>query len=98
MFRIEWSDVVEIVLVMERFPIYIVVALGWGECRSWNWVMVSSKDFDGMDGWCLWGFYKLEVSIGKINQLGIGILLLSNELGHSLPINSSKKIMSNLIL
>jgi hypothetical protein len=35
--------------------------------------------------------------VGKINQLGIGILLISNELGHSWPIGSSKKIMSDMI-
>jgi len=65
MFAIEWSDVVGLVLVMERFPSCIVVVLGWGECRSWNWVMVGSRDFDGMDGWCLWGFYKLKVHMGQ---------------------------------
>jgi hypothetical protein len=46
MFVIEWSDVVGLVLVMEGFPSCIVVVLGWGECKSWNWVMVGSRDFD----------------------------------------------------
>lgn len=51
--------------MMEQFSSCIVVALGWGECRSWSWVMVSSGDFDGVDGWWLWGFHKLEVPMGQ---------------------------------
>jgi hypothetical protein len=27
--------------------------------------MVGSEDFDGVDGWWLWGFYKLEVPMGQ---------------------------------
>jgi hypothetical protein len=55
----------KLISMMEQFSSCIVVALGWGECRSWSWVMVSSGDFDGVDGWWLWGFHKLEVPMGQ---------------------------------
>jgi hypothetical protein len=37
MLVIQWNDVIEVVLVMERFPSYIIDVLD-GECKSQNLV------------------------------------------------------------
>jgi hypothetical protein len=77
MLVIQWSDIIEVVLVMERFPSYIVDVLD-GECKSWNLVMVGvgvlmCKKMVAR------GSYKMEVS-GIYEKIGIWKEISSSKL------------------